>query len=69
MTLTYNFLMARASECAAQAESASLDNVKATALRSEAAWREMAERTRKTEQQREKARVERECRQIAEQLD
>jgi len=69
MALTYDFLMARAAECAVKADAASLDNVKEMALRSKAAWLEMAERTRKMEQEREKARLAREVRQIAEQLD
>lgn len=69
MTLSYEFLMARAAECAAQAQSASLDNVKATALRSENAWREMAARTHKMEQEREKARLAHAARQIVGQLD
>ncbi|ROT94159.1 hypothetical protein EB810_13905 [Altererythrobacter sp. FM1] len=69
MTPTYEFLMTRATECAAQAKLASLDNVRARALRSEAAWRQMAERTRRMELEREKARLERASRQITGQLD
>ena len=44
MTLTFEFCDARAKEAAAAAEEATLDNVRDRALRSEAAWREMADR-------------------------
>ena len=50
----YEFLLARADEAASEANDAVLDNVKQRALRSEAAWRAMAERTRKVEREREK---------------
>lgn len=62
MSQNYDFQIARADEAAAEAAGALLDNVKQRALRSEAAWREMAERTRKMDEEREKARVERERR-------
>lgn len=62
MSQNYDFQIARADEAAAEAAGALLDNVKQRALRSEAAWREMAERTRKMGEKREKARVERERR-------
>lgn len=65
MTQSYEFLIARADEAATEAEEASLDNVRQRARRSEAAWREIADRTLKTERAREKARQERELRQVA----
>lgn len=60
MSRNYDLQIARADEAASEAEEASLDNVKQRALRSEAAWREIAERTIKFGEGREKARVERE---------
>lgn len=66
MTLSYEFLVARADEAASEAERASLDNVKQRALRSEAAWRDMAERALKMTREREKVRLERERRQSVE---
>lgn len=59
MTQSYEFLIARAAEAATEAEQASLDNVRQRARRSEAAWREMADRALKTDRAREKARQER----------
>lgn len=59
MTLSFEFLMTRAEEAATEAKVAVLDNVKARALRSEAAWREMADRALKITSEREKARVDR----------
>lgn len=56
MTLTYEFLMTRAAESAAEAEGAMLDNVKQRALRSEAAWRGMADRALKIARGRDKVR-------------
>jgi hypothetical protein len=44
VALTYEFCDARAQEAATAAAEASLDNVRERALRSEAAWREMAHR-------------------------
>lgn len=64
MTQSYEFLMARADEAATEAEEALLDNVRQRARRSEAAWREMADRALKTDRAREKSRLEREQRQI-----
>ena len=48
MTISFEFANERAEEAAQAAESAQLDNVRERALRSEAAWRDMAERARKT---------------------
>ena len=44
--------LARAAEARAQAEAATLDNVRDRCLRSEAAWTEMAERAERTERMR-----------------
>jgi len=68
MALTYDFLIARADEAAAEADSAALENVRRRAQRSEAAWRDMARRARKTERDRENARRDREVRIAAEAL-
>ncbi len=62
MSVNREFYLARADECAVEAASARLENVRERALRSEAAWREMAERMRRVEAQRvvaEAARAER----------
>ena len=56
----YEFLLARADEAASEAKEAALDNVKQRALRSEAAWRAMAERTRKIERERKKMLLDKE---------
>jgi hypothetical protein len=48
MSITYEFATERADEAALQAETALLDNVRDRALRSEAAWRSMADQARKT---------------------
>lgn len=60
MSKNYEFQMARADEAALEASEASLDNVKQRALRSETAWRNMANLTMKMDKEREKARLERE---------
>ena len=60
MAQKYEFLLARADEAASEAQGAALDNVKQRALRSEKAWRAMAERTRKIEQEREKTLLKKE---------
>lgn len=69
MSLTYEFLIARAEEAAAEADSAALENVRRRAQRSEAAWRDMATRARKIEHDRETARRERAVRIAAEALE
>ncbi len=63
MSQNFEFYDARAKEASAEAEAAVLDNVRDRALRSETAWREMADRAKQMEQEREVARVEREERQ------
>lgn len=59
MTLSYEFLMARAEEAAHEAQNAALENVRSRALRSEAVWRDMAGRALKIEKDREEARRQR----------
>ncbi len=46
MSLTFEFCDMRAREAASAAAEATLDNVKERALRSESAWREIADRLR-----------------------
>ena len=68
MAQTFEFYEARAMEAAAEAEGAKLIQVRERALRSEKAWRGMAEQARKTEVERgkaEQARVERRAREEA----
>lgn len=63
MSQNYEFYNTRANEAAAEAAKATLDNVRERALRSETAWREMADRALQMEQEREVAKEEREKRQ------
>ena len=51
--------LARAAEARAEAESATLDNVRERCLRSEAAWNEMASRAARTEKARAQRAAER----------
>lgn len=44
MSVTIEFYLARAAESAIEAENTTLDNVRDRCLRSEAAWRQMADR-------------------------
>lgn len=53
MSPDYDFCDNRAHEAEAEADRAQLDNVRDRALRSAAAWRAMADRARKTEEDRE----------------
>jgi len=55
MSQTFEFFDARAREAAADAEDATLDRVRERALRSEAAWRQMAIRAQVIEGERAKA--------------
>ncbi len=64
MSLTYTFLIARAEEAARDADNAVLDNVRERAMRSEAAWRDMADRALQVEQDREEAKRQRELRPV-----
>lgn len=52
MSQTFEFYDERAKTAAAEAEAAMLDNVRDRALRSEAAWRQLATRAQKTERDR-----------------
>ncbi|MGB3738277.1 MAG: hypothetical protein WA948_02875 [Pontixanthobacter sp.] len=63
MSQNFEFYDTRAKEAASEAKKATLDNVRDRALRSETAWREMADRAKQMEQERETARSEREARQ------
>lgn len=63
MSQNFEFYNARANEAAAEADAATLQNVRDRALRSETAWREMAARARQMELDREEARIIREQRQ------
>lgn len=49
MSQTFDFYDARANESAAEAAAATLDNVRDKALRSEAAWRQLANRVLRME--------------------
>jgi hypothetical protein len=66
MAGSYEFFVQRADEAAKEAAAASLDNVRERALRSEAAWRGMADRALQIERDREVARQHREERIAAE---
>ena len=66
MSQTFEFYDARAKEAAAEAKSASLDNVRERNLRAEKTWRGLAEQARKTLVEREKADRERAERRAAE---
>ena len=57
MSQTFAFYTARAEEAAAEAGNAVLGNVRERALRSEAAWREMANRVQRLEEDRRAAEV------------
>jgi hypothetical protein len=59
MALSYEFLIERAEQAASEAAGALLDNVRDRALRSEKAWRAMAEQLRQVTEGRELARLER----------
>lgn len=62
MSQNYEYQLARAEDAAVEAKAASLDNVRERALRSEAAWRAMAERTRRVDKERTQANLERDQR-------
>jgi len=66
MSQTFEFYDARAREAAAEAEAATLDNVRERNLRAEQTWRGLAEQARKTVAEREKADRERAERRAAE---
>lgn len=59
MSVTSEFYLARAAESARDAKATSLPNVRARCLRSEQAWRAMAERLMVSEKDRAKRETER----------
>ncbi len=59
MALSYEFLIERAEQAAGEAAASRLDNVRDRALRSEAAWRAMAQQVREVADNRELAKQER----------
>lgn len=58
MQQTHEFYSARASEAAADAKAATLDNVRDRALRSQATWEALAAQARRVKTQREKLEAE-----------
>lgn len=58
MSSNQDFYLARAAEARADAEAATLDNVRDRCLRSEAAWTQMADRVERGERMREKLLAE-----------
>ena len=58
MSVTSEFYLARAAECAREAEVTALANVRERCLRSEEAWLFMANRLRKGERMRDEAAAE-----------
>ena len=60
MGTNHEFYLIRAEESAKEAAGTQLTNVRDRALRSEAAWRDMADRAQTIEREREVARRERE---------
>ncbi len=59
MALSYEFLIARAEQAASEAACALLENVRERSLRSEAAWRTMADQVFEVARNRELAQQER----------
>ena len=55
MALSYDFLIERAEQAASEAASADLENVRTRSLRSENAWRAMANQVREVARKRELA--------------
>ncbi len=58
MSIQHEFYLARAAEAKRDAEAATLANVRDRCLRSEAAWRSMAERAERTEKMRAKSEAD-----------
>jgi hypothetical protein len=58
MSIQHEFYLARASEAKRDAEAATLANVRDRCLRSEAAWRSMADRAERTEKMRAKSEAD-----------
>ncbi|MDE8652989.1 hypothetical protein [Novosphingobium album (ex Liu et al. 2023)] len=57
-TSNSDIFLDRAEQCARQAEDSELDNVRDRWLRSEAAWREMADRASRVKHERDKLAAE-----------
>lgn len=68
MAQTFQFYDERAKEAANEAASATLDNVRDRALRSEKAWRGMADQALKIEEDRAQAEIDRAERRETERL-
>jgi hypothetical protein len=66
MNQSFTFLDMRAREAAAEADKATLSNVKERALRSAATWRTMADKALKIEEDRARADIERAARKVEE---
>jgi len=66
MNQSFTFLDMRAREAAAEADKATLSNVKERALRSAATWRTMADKALKIEEDRARADIERTARKAEE---
>ncbi len=66
MNQSFTFLDTRAREAAAEADKATLSNVKERALRSAATWRTMADKALKIEEDRARADAERAARKVEE---
>ncbi len=62
MSQTFDFYDARAKEAAAEAEAATLDNVRDRNLRAEKTWRSLADQALKVQEDRAKAARERQAR-------
>ena len=58
MSFQHEFYLARAAEAKRDADAATLANVRDRCLRSEAAWRSMAERAERTEKMRAKSEAD-----------
>lgn len=66
MNQSFTFLDTRAREAAAEADRATLSNVKERALRSAATWRTMADKALKIEEDRARADIDRAARKAEE---
>lgn len=66
MSQTFEFYDARANEAAAEAQAATLANVRERNLRAEKTWRALADQARKVQLDRSKAEAERAERRAAE---
>lgn len=65
MSVSSDFYLARAEECARDADAAVLDNVRDRCRRSEAAWRSMADRLIRSDTMRETLATEKAQRAVA----